>query len=156
VRCEKTDLEGSRQKKTVTENDFSVGTILYMSLDVSDGITPKDGFFDRKKYFVVIGITPEGNAVGALLINSNINPHVIYTEELICCQYPVKQSDYPAILEYNSYIDCSEIFEIGKEKIKKYGVVKGYLTEQDKELIIHFLKETEVISVKEKKRYGLL
>jgi predicted rRNA methylase YqxC with S4 and FtsJ domains len=70
---------------------------------------------------------------------------------LICCQYPVKQSDYPDVLEYNSYIDCSEIFEIGKEKIKKKGIVKGHLTEQDRELIINFLKETEVISVKEKK-----
>jgi hypothetical protein len=76
VRGGKTDSGGSRRKKTVTENDFSVGTILYMSLDVNDGIIPKDGFFDRKKYFVVIGFTPEGNAIGALLVNSNINPHV--------------------------------------------------------------------------------
>jgi hypothetical protein len=146
----------NKEKEVVTESSFSIGTILYMVLDQNDGITPKYGYSDRKKYFIIIGFTPEGNAVGSLLINSDINPHVIRTEELISCQYPVKKADYPDVLEYNSYIDCSEIFEIRKEKIMTEGAVKGHLTEQDKELVINFLKETEVITTKEKKRYGIL
>lgn len=148
--------EENKVKEVVTEASFSVGAVLYMALDRTEGIIPTEGFLDRKKYFIVIGFTPEGNAIGALLINSNINPNVICTDELITCQYPIKQADYPEILDYNSFIDCSEIFEIKKEKIIREGAIKGHLTEQDRSLVIDFLKETDIITTKEKKRYGIL
>ncbi len=146
----------NREAENVTDESLVIGVILYMPLDESDGIVVTGGYDTRNKYFTIIGFTPEGNALGSLLINSNINQNIIITDELRECQYPIKKKDYPAILDYNSYIDCSEIFEIKLDKIKQKGLIKGKLTDQDKTLIIDFLKETEVIEPKKKRRYGLI
>lgn len=40
--------------------------------DEEDGLVLKDGYKDRKKYIVIIGFTPEGIAIGVLLLNSEI------------------------------------------------------------------------------------
>ena len=53
-------------------SSVEIGDIIYVSLDEEDGLTLKDGYKDRNKYIVIIGFTPEGIAIGALLINSEI------------------------------------------------------------------------------------
>lgn len=54
-------------------SSVKVGDIIYVSLNEEDGLILKDGYDSRRKYFVVIGFTPEGVAIGALLINSKID-----------------------------------------------------------------------------------
>lgn len=54
-------------------SSVKVGDIIYVSLNEEDGLILKDGYDSRRKYIVVIGFTPEGVAIGALLINSKID-----------------------------------------------------------------------------------
>ena len=61
-------------KEKVDMSSIKVGDIIYVPLDEEDGLTLKKGYKDRLKYIVIIGFTPEGVAVGALLINSEIYP----------------------------------------------------------------------------------
>ena len=116
----------------------------------------KDGYKDRNKYIVIIGFTPEGVAIGALLINSEIDSSK-RSEELLNCQYPLMVRNYRDILDYDSWLDCSDIFELSKLKItEKNGKLKGCLISEDRERVIQFLRETEVFDNATKRRYGII
>lgn len=65
----KSILEG---KEKADMSSVKIGDIIYVSLDKEDGLILNSGFTDRKKYIVIVGFTPEGIAIGALLINSKI------------------------------------------------------------------------------------
>lgn len=133
-----------------------VGDIIYVSLDREDGLILKDNYQERRKYIVIIGFTPEGNAVGSLLINSQIN-HFKRSPELLKHQYCLLHSKYSHILNYDSWLDCSDIFEIPKAKINnKNGKVKGSLDSEDKENVIKLLTESDLFNNALKRRYGIL
>lgn len=100
----------------VDMSSVKVGDIIYVSLNEEDGLILKDGYDSRRKYIVVIGFTPEGVAIGALLINSKIDSSK-RTEELLNCQYLLLVCNYRNILDYDSWLDCSDIFELSKLKI---------------------------------------
>lgn len=143
-------------KENVDVSSINIGDIIYVSLDEEDGLTLVDGYKDRRKYIVVIGFTPEGVAVGALLINSKIDPSK-RSQELLDCQYPLQARHYRAILDYDSWLDCSDIFEIPKLKISdKEGKMKGCLIDEDRERVMEFLKETDVFDNATKRRYGII
>ena len=117
----------------------------------------KNGYDDRKKDIVVIGFTPEGVAIGALLINSEIDSLKKRSKELLNCQYPLLVRNYRSILDYDSWLDCSDIFELSKQKImEKNGKLKGCLITEDRERVIEILKETDVFDDATKKRYGII
>lgn len=137
-------------------SSVKVGDIIYVPLDEEDGLILNGGYKDRLKYIVIIGFTPEGVAVGALLINSQIDLSK-RSPELLDCQYPLLHRNYNHILDYDSWLDCSDIFEIPKLKITdKNGKIKGCLTEEDKKRIMDFLKETDVFDNVTKRRYGII
>lgn len=143
-------------KEKVDTSSIQVGDIIYMPLDETDGLTLTGGYKDRLKYIVIIGFTPEGIAVGALLINSEIAPSK-RSPELLGCQYPLQHRDYTHILDYDSWLDCSDIFEIPKLKIAgKAGKLKGHLTPDDKERVMTFLQETEAFTNTEKRHFGII
>ncbi len=145
----------TKNLKKLTDNSFRIGKIISLDLNKSDGIEIKGGYATRKKYIVIIGVS-EDNIIGVVLINHAINFNALPTKELQDCQYPIKKDDYAHILTANSFIDCSEIFELNKERVKQEGEDEKDLTELDKELVIGCLKESEVIAPKMKKKYGLL
>ena len=143
-------------KEKVNMSSIKVGDIIYVPLDEEDGLTLKEGYKERRKYIVIIGFTPEGIAVGALLINSEIDPSK-RSQELLDCQYPLQARNYRAILSYDSWLDCSDIFEIPKLKITdKEGKFKGSLTTEDRERVMDFLKETDVFDNATKRYYGII
>lgn len=144
------------KKEKVDISSLKIGDIIYISLDEEDGIILKDKYKERLKFIVIVGFTPEGNAIGALLINSNVNI-LKRSQELYNCQFPLLKRNYCHILDYDSWLDCSDIFEISKQKIaNKEAKAKGCLTEEDKERVINFLKETDVFDNATKRRYGLI
>lgn len=146
-------LEAAEQ---VDMSSVKIGDIIYVTLDEDDGLTLKDGYDDRLKYIVIIGFTPEGVALGALLINSEIDPSK-RSAELKDCQYPLLARNYRNILDYDSWLDCSDIFELSKLKIsERKGKLKGHLTTEDLERVMDFLKDTEVFDTATKKRYGII
>lgn len=101
----------------VDMSSVKIGDIIYVPLDEEDGLILKDGY-NRNQYIVIIGFTPEGVAIGALLINSEIDSSK-RSEELLNCQYPLMVRNYCDILDYDSWLDCSDIFELSKLKIMK-------------------------------------
>lgn len=140
----------------VNISSVKIGDIIYVPLDEEDGVVLKDGYNTRKKYIVIIGFTSEGVAVGALLINSKIDPSK-RTQELLGCQYPLLHRHYPTILDYDSWLDCSDIFVLsGVKIIRKNGLLKGCLTDDDRERVMAFLKETDVIDNITKRRFGII
>ncbi len=144
------------ESERVDMSSVKVGDIIYVPLDASDGMRLKDGYSERRKYIVVVGFTPENVAVGVLLINSKIASFKSLGE-LYYCQYPLLHRDYPAILDYDSSLDCSEIFELPKLKISsKGGKLKGCLTEEDLERVLDLLRETDVIKNSTKRRFGII
>lgn len=145
------------EAERVDMSSVKIGDIIYVPLDEEDGLILKNGYDDRKKYIVIIGFTPEGVAIGALLINSEIDSSKKRSEELLNSQYPLLVRNYRSILDYDSWLDCSDIFELSKLKItEKDGKLKGCLTPEDKERVMAFLKETEVFDNATKKRYGII
>lgn len=144
------------QAEEIDMSSIKIGDIIYVPLDEEDGLKLKNGYKDRKKYIVIIGFTPEGIAIGALLINSEIDPSK-RSEELLNCQYPLLVRNYRSILDYDSWLDCSDIFELSKSKItEKNGKLKGCLISEDKERVMQFLKDTDVLDNATKKRYGII
>lgn len=144
------------EKERVDMSSVKVGDIIYVSLDEEDGLTLKKGYKIRNKYIVIIGFTPEGKAIGALLINSKID-NSKRSQELLDCQYPLLARHYRGILDYDSWLDCSDIFEIENTKISaRKGKLKGALTVEDCERVMDFLRSTDVIDNATKRRYGII
>ena len=152
----KQEILEEEQLDDVSVKKLKIGDIIYISLDREDGLILRGEYDTRKKYVVIIGFTPEGKAVGSLLVNSNIDPSK-QSKELMDCQYPLSLRNYPKILEYSSWLDCSDIFEISNRKIiDRKGLLKGSLMEEDKERIMQLLRETDVFDNITKRRYGIL
>lgn len=140
----------------VEVSSMQIGDIIYVALDAEDGLTLRDGYDSRKKYVVIIGFTAEHVAIGALLINSEINP-VKRSPEMLNCQYPLKHANYKHILNYDSWLDCSDIFELSSTKIVEMkGRLKGKLIEEDFERVMQFLRETDMFDNATKRRYGII
>lgn len=147
------------RKDTFTESErisdecLKVGSIIKVTLDESDGLILKAGHKSRDKYIIIIGFTDNGDIIGALLINTAPNR---YTNELEQCQFLIRRSKYPAILDYDSWLNCGNIFDIKKQKLIQKGAFKGMLSAEDLTYIMSFLQETELYSPKEKKKYGII
>ena len=141
--------------KQITDNSFSTGKVLKMALTEDDGVVLRDNAKERYKFFSVIGQDKDKGLVGSLLINSNVNENVINTKELQDCQFPLRKKDYD-FLSYDSYLDCSELFELDKIKIKRTGTEEGELTQKDRVLVLEHLRDSEFISTKLKKRYNMI
>lgn len=142
------------EKLPINEDSFNRGKILTMPFEESDGIVTK-GYSDRIKYFIVLGVSNNDSIIGAFFINSNVNENVISTHELLSCQFPLKQKDYPKLLNHNSNLDCSDLIEVSKIKILSKGFEIGQLTDSDLSLVVDHVEKSEVITPKLKKKFGI-
>lgn len=137
-------------------SSVNVGDIIYVPLDECDGLTLNKGYDTRRKYIVIVGFTKDGIAIGALLINSRIDPSK-RSPMMLNCQYPILVRHYRGILDYDSWIDCSDIFELSRAKITdRKGRLKGHLIAEDKERVLDFLRESDLIDNITKRKYGLI
>jgi hypothetical protein len=139
------------------EANITVGSIYRMSMDEEQDVTPKDGMKFRPKYFIIIGSAEYGYYIAYVLINKSINKNYIYTKELLDCQYPLSTKDYPRIFKINpSYVNLARIREIELTKLVANAEFCGELTVKDLPLILDSIRNSRVITTKEKRRYGLL
>lgn len=145
-------VTGKRTYRKIKQGEIKQGTVVYLSMDQSDGLTLTDGYKSRYKYVTIIGETEDGYIIGSLLINSNANFFNQYNEK---CQYPLSYNDYPDFLEHKSWLDCSRLFCIPKEKILKGGYC-GTLSKEDMDLILQCLIDTPTISKKQKRIFGII
>jgi len=90
-------------------------------------------------------------------VNKNVNQKFLYSKELLDCQYPLHMKDYPEIFKIDpSFANLAKIREIEQERLLKEASYQGKLTEKDLYLILESLKNSEILTVKEKKRFGFI
>ena len=96
--------------------DLQVGDIVYYDMDRADGIVPASGYDTSLKYDIVASAKSNSKEVCAVLINTDNDYSV--EEDWQAEQYPIKQIDYPEILDYDSWIDCTDPKELKVSKIE--------------------------------------
>lgn len=136
---------------------IEIGAIYRMNLDENDEVTPKDGMNYRPKFLIIVGNADYGYYVAYVLVNKNVNQKFLYSKELLDCQYPLHMKDYPEIFKIDpSFANLAKIREIEQERLLKEASYQGKLTEKDLYLILESLKNSEILTVKEKKRFGFI
>lgn len=136
-----------------------IGEIYSLPLGKEDDITPKGRYDHRIKYCVVIATPEYGYYVAYLVIDHEINEKFNPTKLLKDCFYPLSKKDYPGFIRscYDpSWLDMSKIREMEKKRLDAEGTKLGELTQRDLELVMESLRNSEVLTTKQKRRCGLL
>lgn len=142
--------------RQVTEGKLEIGALIRTVISVDEGLVFKDGRKQKPKKLVIIGVDKAKQiCYGSVLVNTKMSPKSAYSASFLSAQYLLRQSDYPDFLKYDSFVDCGMLFSIPLAKLMK-GEYFGTLTESDLQAIFAILKETETLTAKEKKRFGIL
>lgn len=146
------DILGDVGDKLAQDN-VKVGNVYLISLDQQNGITPKNGDLTRDKFFIVLGFDQEGNVIGGLVINSNINYNL--PSSVTDYHLPIKVEQCP-FLKHNSFVNCSKIIVANKTKFTK-KTYRGEITDPELlNLIINTVKDSPTVNTKQLKIFGLI
>lgn len=145
-----------QQKQQVSSgSDLNVGDIVFQCMDEKDGLTLKDGYSTRNKYFVIVGKNTKGDAIGLCLINSDLDFYKNNPKRQ-AFQYTLKQADYPEILDKDSRLDCAELFTMkARKSVAVKAEVVGHLTSDDKNKVIPLVASCGFIDAHKKKVYRI-
>lgn len=142
--------------RKVTEEKLEIGSLIRTVISIDEGLVFKDARKQKPKKMVIIGVDSERQiCYGSVLVNTNMSPKSAYSESFLATQYLLLQTNYPDFLKYDSYVDCGMLFSIPLKKLLE-GEYFGKLTEADLQGIFDILKTTETLTVKEKKRFGII
>ena len=145
----------NKELRSVTMEKLVQGALVRAVLSVKEGLKFKDGRTDKPKRIVIIGVdSNNGLCYGTILINTKQNPRSYYSDEYFAAQYCLRKEDYPDFLDYDSYVDCSNLFAIPLSVLER-GEYFGVLNPTDKSEIINILETTETIETSVKKRFGI-
>jgi len=151
------DLLSENQKDKLIISTLKVGSVYRLRLSRNEGVVPKNpGDTNRKKYFIVAGFDVSGNAIGFVLINTEINVNL--SKELKRLHYPLAHTDYPFLENQNRFVDCSEIKRITPAKFNSLLGSQspvGQINETDMRCIYRTILESPTTSLAEMKRYGI-
>lgn len=141
--------------RAVTVERITAGALIRTVLSVDDGLIFKNGRKEKPKRLVIIGYDKERQlCYGSVLVNTEMSPQSRYSEEYLATQYLLRQDNYPEFLDYNSYVDCGQLFAIPYQKLAK-GEYFGELTDEDCKGVFDILETTETLTTKQKKRFGI-
>jgi hypothetical protein len=151
------DMLSETTKSKLFESTIKVGSVYRMKLTPAEGVIPKNiEDKSRNKYFVVVGFDEVGNAIGFVLINTDINPNL--TEEVKLLHYPILHKNYPFLENTNRFVDCNKIKRITREKFNSLfspDSETGQLNEEDLQYIFSTIKESPTVTTKELLKYGI-
>ncbi len=133
-------------------SEIKIGDVFRITMNKANGVVAKPGDTSRDKYFVVLGFDDDGNVYGGVIFNSYININLPPFVQAM--QHPVKGKDYE-FLSHDSYIDCSSIKAVKKNKLLKSSSL-GTLNTEDVSSVCEKIKHNSRISKIELKRFGLL
>lgn len=133
-------------------SEIKIGDVFRITMNKANGVVPKPGDTSRDKYFVILGFDDDGNVYGGVIFNSYININLPPFVQAM--QHPVKGKDYE-FLSHDSYIDCSSIKAVKKNKLLKSSSL-GTLNTEDVSSVCEKIKHNSRISKIELKRFGLL
>ena len=144
------------EQRKVTKEKIKKGSLIRTVLSQQDGLNLTDGRKEKPKLLVIVGCDIINKVYyGAVLVNTKMNPKAAYSDEYLQAQYMLRKEDYPEFLSYNSYTDCGVLFSVPLEKLL-LGEYYGELNESDIQGIFKILINTETISNKVKKKFGLI
>lgn len=145
-----------QQKQQVSAgSDLDVGDIVFQCMDEKDGLTLKDGYSTRNKYFVIVGKNTKGDVIGLCLINSDLDFYQNNPKRQ-AFQYTLKQADYPDILDKDSRLDCAELFAMkARKSVAVKAEVVGHLTSDDESKVIPLVASCGFIDAHKKKVYRI-
>lgn len=142
--------------RKVTEEKLNIGSLIRTVISIDEGLVFKDARKQKPKKMVIIGVDSERQiCYGSVLVNTRMSQKSAYSESFLATQYLLLQTNYPDFLKYDSYVDCGMLFSIPLKKLLE-GEYFGKLTEADLQGIFDILKTTETLTVKEKKRFGII
>lgn len=150
------DLKKSIDETSLVKSaaDLAVGTVVYVEMDKNDGLTLTGGYTTRLKYVVVAGAKSDQKEVCAVLVNTDAD--FSDDPDWRADQYPLLQRNYPGILDYDSWLDCTAPKPLTVRKLKaKKAEVKGRLTDDDLKAVMSKLKNSDFIDAHMKKVYGI-
>lgn len=134
------------------------GAVYRMRLGKDEGVKGKEATDDsRNKYFIVIGEDTEGNAIGFVLIDTEINKNIPQRRK--DAHYLILAKDYEFLEGKDRYVDCSNLKIISHEKFSSLfnkQTIKGTMKEKDINMIKKYLRLYKNIPVALLKRFGLL
>lgn len=140
----------------VTEEKLCKGALVEVVISEEDGMVFKDGRKEKPKKIIIVGVdTVQMVCYGSVLINTKQSPRAPFSTEHLQAQYLIKREDYPDFLRYDSFVDCGVLWPIPISKLLK-GEYYGKLKENDEQKIFAILSTTETLSVKQKKRFGII
>jgi hypothetical protein len=99
----------------------------------------------KTKYFVLLAKDKLKVSFATILINSEINIHVLNTPELIALQHPLLKVNNP-FLDHDSHVDCSDVLLRNyKDTIDmttaKPEVIRGILHKDDLKMVLKLVRE---------------
>ena len=137
----------------LTQDNIKIGNVYLLNLNENNGITPKDGDSTRNKFFIVLGFDNDGNVIGGLVINSNINNKLPST--ITDYQLPITVEQCP-FLNHNSFINCSKIIIANRTKITMQSY-RGEISDPElMKLIFDTVKESPTINQKQLETFGII
>lgn len=144
------DLLGEKAD-LLARNTINVGDVHFVTLDETNGITPKEGT-TRNKFFIVLGFDQKGNVIGGLVINSNINHNLPTTITDYLLPVTVEQCPF---LQHNSFVNCSRLITANRDRFNS-STYRGSI--EDKELmstIVETVKESPTVNRKRLKDFNI-
>ena len=152
------ELLGRREIANLFSETVEEGEVYRLRLSSSEGVVAKNkGDDGRKKYFIVIGKDQEGNAIGFVLIKSDINPYLPACRKVL--HYLLKTTDYDFLEGEDRFVDCSDFKKISKERFADLFSAekqKGKINQQDVKKIKDLICSYENVSMKMLRRFGLM
>lgn len=146
------DLLGAKADD-ITRGSISIGDVHLLQLGANEGITPKDGYSVKEKFFVVLGFDHNGNIIGGIVVNSKINNNLppSVTDYLL----PITVEKCP-FLKYNSFANCSRLKTV---KIEKFGAFTYRGRIEDQEFMSQIIKtviESPYANKQQLKEFGII
>jgi hypothetical protein len=137
-------------KNQLADDNFKIGMVLkYMHPDIP-----------KTKRYVVVGFDSRKVYLALLVINSEINENVFSNPFLrdLNVELDAESRDY---LDHTSYVNCSKILEDDAAKLKQSiidepSVHIGEFSKEDLETVIEKIKTAPTVSLKKKKKFGIL
>ena len=152
------DLFSEEQRQILLVSAIHEGEVFRMHLGDEEDVKGKNPEDDgRNKFFIVLGHDAEGNALGFVLINSEINASLSVKRKDM--HYPLYAKAYPFLDGKNRFVDCSDFKIISQKKFTKlFGsqTSKGQIDTNDLEYIKNAVATYEDASPKLLKRFGLI
>jgi len=152
------DILSEKNRKELILSSVSEGDVFRMHLGKDEDVKGKEKSDDgRNKYFILLGQDSEGNALGFVLIDSEINPYLPPRRKEL--HYPLSASKYLFLNGKSRFVDCSDFKVISHKRFTElFGAdkSKGRIETEDLFYIKQAVVSYEDASPKLLKRFGLI